>query len=189
MLQRHPEMTKNIKIIISIVGFSDNKDFTLSPVRKFLYIYGSKILSYKYMSLFFRYTALQPFFLKSFYGKTHNAKNKFKYAESKEEIEAIKETEVRLWHDNDPQTWSYTTVAILTLEQNSTKINLPVWHVGVSEDHFFNNKQVETNLAKIYRDVTHIKIEAKMHAPSVIADKEAAAKILPMQLLQKLAKL
>lgn len=190
MLQRHPKIAKNIKFMVSIVGFSDYHDFTLSPSRRAVYINGSRILSRKIPSLFFRHVALHPFFLNTFYGRTHNAKHKFKNAESKEEIDAIKQTEVRLWHDNDPRTWSYTTVLILTLKHDPTiKIPLPVWHVGVSEDHFFDNEIVEKNLADIYEDVVHIKVDAKMHAPSVIADEEAAAAMLPDELKDRLSKI
>jgi len=187
MLQKYPEMRKQIKLVISIVGFSDASDFTLKPLRKFLYINGSRFIELKPVSIFFRYVALHPFFLNTFYGRTHNAKHKFKEAQSKEEIEAIKAMEVRLWHDNDPRTWSYTTIKILTLKQNKTKIDLPVWHVGVSDDHFFDHKIVENNLAKIFKSVVHIKIDAKMHAPSVIADEKAADSMLPDELKKRLA--
>jgi len=187
MLQKYPEMKNQIKLVISIVGFSDASDFTLKPIRKFVYINASRILELKPVSLFFRYVALHPFFLNTFYGRTHNAKHKYKEAKSREEIDAIKAMEVRLWHDNDPRTWSYTTVAILTLKQNQTQIDLPVWHVGVSDDHFFDHQIVERNLAKIYRNVVHIKIDAKMHAPSVIADEKAADNMLPNELKKRLA--
>jgi len=189
MLQKYPEMKNRVRLIVSIVGFSDSKDFTLKPVRKFMYILGSKLVSTKPGSVFFRYVALNPVFLNAFYGRTHNAKHKFKEAQSRAEIDAIKATEVRLWHDNDPRTWSYTTILLLTLKQQDIKIELPVWHVGVSDDHFFDHKCVENNLSKIYSSVTHINIDAKMHAPSVIADEQSASGMLPEELKAKLAKL
>ena len=68
-------------------------------------------------------------------------------------------------------------------------MDLPVWHVGVSEDHFFDNNRVEKHLSEIYADVLHIKVDAKMHAPSVIADEKAAAEILPQDLRDRLSKL
>lgn len=187
MLQKYPEMKKQVKLVVSIVGFSDATDFTLKPLRKFLYINASRILELRSISFFFRHVALHPFFLNTFYGRTHNAKHKFKEAESKDEINAIKAMEVRLWHDNDPRTWSYTTVLLLTLNQSSVRIDLPVWHVGVSDDHFFDHKRVENNLAKIYKEVVHINIDAKMHAPSVIADEAAADGMLPDELKKRLA--
>jgi len=189
MLQRHPELHKQIKIIVSIVGFVNQEDFTLSPVRKRVYIQATRIFSHKVPSIIFRHIALHPVFLNAFYGKTHNAKNKFKEAGSKQEIDAIKAAEVTLWHINDVRTWCYTTVAILSLKNSKVEVNLPVWHVGVSEDHFFDNNKVEKHLSEIYKDVLHIKVDAKMHAPSVIADEKAAAEILPQDLRDRLSKL
>ena len=189
MLQRHPELHKQIKIVVSIVGFVNQEDFTLSPVRKQVYIQATRILSHKIPSILFRHIALHPVFLNAFYGKTHNAKNKFKEAGSKQEIDAIKAAEVTLWHINDVRTWCFTTVAILTLKNSKVKVDLPVWHVGVSEDHFFDNNKVEKHLSEIYKDVLHIKVDAKMHAPSVIADEKAAAEILPQDLRDRLSKL
>lgn len=189
MLQRHPELSNQVKIVISIVGFVNQKDFTLSPIRKQVYIQATRILSFKFPSIIFRHIALHPILLNSFYSKTHNAKNKFKEADSKDEVDAIKAAEVILWHINDVRTWCYTTVAILTLQNIKTKINLPVWHVGVSEDHFFDNNNVEKHLAEIFKSVLHIKVNAKMHAPSVIADEKSAAEILPNDLTDRLAQL
>lgn len=187
MLQKYPEMKNQVKLIVSIVGFSDTSDFTLKPLRKFVYINASRILTLKPASAFFKNVALHPFFLNTFYGRTHNAKHKFKEAESKDEINAIKAMEVRLWHDNDPRTWSFTTILLLTLKQADTKIDLPVWHVGVKDDHFFDHLRVEKNLAKIFKNVIHINIDAKMHAPSVIADEAAADGMLPDELKKRLA--
>jgi pimeloyl-ACP methyl ester carboxylesterase len=80
MLQRYPELNKKVTLLVSIVGFAHKEDFTFSKPRYYGYLWGTRILSHKVPATFFRYVALHPFILRNFYGKTHNAKHKFKQA-------------------------------------------------------------------------------------------------------------
>jgi pimeloyl-ACP methyl ester carboxylesterase len=87
MLQRYPELAKKVTLLVSIVGFAHHEDFTFSKPRYYGYLGGTKILSHKVPATLFRYIALHPVILRNFYGKTHNAKHKFKQANTPEELE------------------------------------------------------------------------------------------------------
>src|SRR3982750_849342 len=66
MLQRYPELTKKVTLLISIVGFAHKEDFTFSKPRYYGYLWGTRILSRKSPSTFFRYVVLHPYILRNF---------------------------------------------------------------------------------------------------------------------------
>jgi pimeloyl-ACP methyl ester carboxylesterase len=189
MLQRYPELAKKVTLLVSIVGFAHHEDFTFSKPRYYGYLGGTKILSHKVPATLFRYIALHPVILRNFYGKTHNAKHKFKQANSPEELEMLKDVEVGLWHDNDVQTWAYTTAEFLTFDNTKQRVDLPVWHVAAEADHFFDNYLVEQHMKVIFKDYHQTKIDMTTHAPSVIADEKMAAPMVPQALRRVLGRL
>jgi pimeloyl-ACP methyl ester carboxylesterase len=189
MLQRYPELTKKVEMLVSIVGFAHKDDFTFSWARYHGYMLGSRILSCRAPAAFFRYTALHPWVLRNFYGRTHNAKHKFAQAKDAADLERLKDVEVRLWHDNDVRTWAFTTVQFLKFDNCKVRVNLPLWHVSAKADHFFDGHLVEQHLRVIFPEVHIVEIDVTNHAPSVIADAKAAAPLIPPSLKRKLARL
>ena len=189
MLQRCPELQKKVTLMVSIVGFAHHEDFTFSRPRFYAYLTGTKVLSHRLPATFFRYVALHPKVLRTAYGRTHNAKHKFAQADSAEELELIKEVEVGLWHDNDVQTWAFTTTEFFKFDNCRERIDIPVWHVAAEADHYFDNHLVEQHLRVIFKDFHSAKINSTTHAPSVIADEKTAAAIIPPNLKRMLGRL
>ncbi len=188
MLQRYPELTKKVDVLVSIVGFTHRDDFTFSPTRYWSYRLGSKILTRRIPAAIFRRTALASPVLRFAYGKTHNAKTKFAAAANKDEYDQIMNVEIGLWHDNDVRTQMYTTNEFLKLDNTKTQIDLPIWHVSTENDHFFDHIVVEQHLRMIYSDFKSAPTTVPNHAPSVIATAEMAAPFVPAKLRQVLAK-
>ena len=189
MLQRYPELTKKVELMVSIVGFAHHDDFIFPQVRYYTYLTGTRILSWKVPATIFRYTLLQPWVLRNFYSRTHNAKNKFKDVVDPVEKEYLNQVEIGLWHDNDVQTWAYTVNEFMRFDNCGVKVALPVWHVGTTDDHFFDNSVVEQHMRIIFTDFKMVKINLKAHAPSVIASKQDAAAFIPTALKRKLSTL
>ncbi|HVW23512.1 MAG TPA: alpha/beta hydrolase [Candidatus Saccharimonadales bacterium] len=187
MLQRYPELTKRVTLMVSIVGFADSNDFSFKPVRYWTYLTGTRILSWRPPAFVFRHIALHPWVLRNFYSRTHNAKNKFKDITDPAEIEHLNQVEIGLWHDNDVRTWAYTVNEFMRFHNTGVKVDLPVWHVGTTDDHFFDNGVVEQHMRIIFKDFHMVKINMKAHAPSVIADEKAAAAYIPAALKRKMA--
>jgi pimeloyl-ACP methyl ester carboxylesterase len=187
MLQRYPEIAKRVDIVLSVVGFAHHEDFVFSHTRMRLYRLGTKAFSGKVMSVLFRNIALHPSVLKTFYGKTYNAKHKYE-GKVGDELKALNEYEVYLWRVNDLRTHMATSNNFLHLDNCLYRVNLPVWHISVKADNYFDNKVIEQHMRVIFNDFTTYPASIKKHMPSVIAGKKDNAKLVPRQIRQLLNK-
>jgi hypothetical protein len=186
MLQRCPELTKKIEMLVSFAGFAHRDDFTFSKPRWTLYRYGAGLIKHRPVSWVFRHVCLHPKILRAVYGKTHNAKEKFAGVVG-EELEEITKFEINLWHDNDVRTWAYTTVEFLQLDNCKVQVDLPVYHIAVAGDRYFDNQMVEQHFRVIYSEYILLeKLNLANHAPSVVADDKAAAVFFPPKLRRML---
>lgn len=188
MLQRYPELCDKVSLLVSVVGFAHHEDFTFSKTRFWSYMIGTKILSHRLPARVFRYVALNRWVLRSFYGKTHNAKHKYAQAKTPEDVEKIQQMEVWLWQNNDPRTWAFTTTQILTFDNCIARVDLPVWHVATKGDHFFDNHLVEQHMRVIFKDFHKAEIDLETHAPSVIANAAEAAYLVPPPLRRAISR-
>lgn len=187
MLQRYPELTKKVDILISAVGFSHYDDFVFTKTRRKMYILSSRMITRRPLPFLFRYTALDPWVLRKAYAKTFNAKKKFAGADP-ERAEQLMNMEILLWHANDVRTHFYTTVEMLTVDNCKKRIDLPVWHVGAGVDQYFDHNMVEQHMRVIFSEYHENLNTADQHAPSVIADEEEASQFIPKSLVKQLTK-
>jgi pimeloyl-ACP methyl ester carboxylesterase len=186
MLQRYPELTKRVDVMISIVGFAHKDDFTFSRGRYNLYLWGSRFFSLRAPAWFYRNVVLQPIFLRLVYDKGHNSQERFKGL-SNDEFNETMNTEINLWRVNDCRTWAATVVAFLKLDNCRVRLDLPVWHVSVRADHYFDQRLVEQHMKVIFNDFHGFKSNIDTHAPSVIADAKTAAPLVPPALRRLLS--
>lgn len=182
MLQRCPELTKRVDMLVSFAGFAHRDDFTFSKARRRFYLNGARLFSYRLPAAFFRYVCLHPRLLRAVYAKTHNAKEKFDGVAA-EELEELIRFEIGLWHSNEVRTYMKTTTEFLNLDNCTKQIDLPVYHVGVKADRYFDNHMVEQHFRIIFKDFELLTmLELANHAPSVIADEKAASVFVPPKL-------
>lgn len=189
MLQRYPELSKQVILMISVVGFAHRDDFTLSKPRYQGYLWLARVMSWRPMAFFFRYVCLNGLVLRAIYARTHNAKNKFKQVTSKQEFDYLMNIEIGLWHDNDVRTYMYTTRQFLKLDNCGQRVSVPLWHVSTKADHFFDHNIVEQHLQIIYKDFHSAEANLHSHAPSVLADEKMAAPMVPPALRRVLSRL
>ena len=71
------------------------------------------------------------------------------------------------------------TVAMLTLDNCKKQVDLPVHHISVSTDQYFDHAVVEQHLRVIYNDFTDHVAVLNNHAPSILASKQEAAPFIP----------
>lgn len=188
MLQRYPDLTKKVDMLISVAGFAHKDDFTFSKARYLFYLNTARLFSLPGAATFFRHVCLNPLILRNIYQHTHNAKEKFHGAVA-EELEELLNFEVRLWHDNDVRTYMRTSVEFLTLDNCKLKIDLPVYHIAISSDRYFDNHVVEQHFRVIFNEYHEIAtLKLGNHAPSVIADAKAAAPFVPQKLRRLLSR-
>jgi pimeloyl-ACP methyl ester carboxylesterase len=188
MLQRYPDLTKKVDMLISIAGFTHKDDFVFTKTRHTMYYLGARFFSLPVASSFFRHVCLNPLILRAVYRHTHNAKNKFKGV-VEEELKEIMDVEIRLWHDNDVRTYMLTSREFLRLDNCKQRVDLPVYHIGVEADRYFDNQVVEQHLRVIFKEYHLLAtLTAGNHAPSIIADAKTAAPFVPQKLRRLLSK-
>jgi pimeloyl-ACP methyl ester carboxylesterase len=186
MLQRFPDLAKKVDILVSLVGFAHKDDFTFTKRRYWAFRTGAGFFGLPIIANMFRGIALHPAVLRALYAKTPNAKHKFADL-SPEEHRKMLDVEVGLWRDNDIRTYMFTTTQFLKFDNCKTQIDLPVWHVGVKNDHFFDNNLVEQHMRIIFNDFHGMSINMTKHAPTVIAEAKDAAPFVPPKLRKVLS--
>ena len=178
MLQRYPELTSKVDLIVSVVGFTHKYDFSLKKSRISFYKTVAKFFSLKLPSMFYYNVFLHPSVIRNFYAKTHNAKKKFANLSKVEKSQAL-DFEVGLWRNDDPRTYMILGHEMLTLDNCTKQIELPVHHISVANDQYFDNSVVEQHMRIIFKDFFEHEAVIPNHAPSILASKEEARPFIP----------
>ncbi len=187
MLQRYPDLVKKVDLLVSVVGFSHKDDFTFSKTRWNFYRFVARTTSYRIPAWMFRTIALNPVVLRLAYHRTNNAKHKFKDMD-KQQTKNMMDFEIHLWHCNDMRTHAYTSDQFLNLDNCQQRVDLPLWHISVDADNYFDKHRVEQHLKVIYKDVHVVHADLNNHAPSVLATAEEVAPLIPKQIRRMLAR-
>ena len=187
MLQKYPHLIKKVDVLISIVGFCHHDDIKFTRSRFLFYRYAASFFSHRLPAAFFKNVVLHPSILRLAYSHMHNAKNKFKNLSLTEKARAM-DFEIYLWRCNEVRTYMSTTISMLTLDNCQKRIDLPVQHVSVGADQFFDHSIVEQHMRVIFTNFTDNVATLDTHAPSIIADKEAASGMFPKALRALLAR-
>ena len=187
MLQKFPELTKKVNLLVSVVGFSHHDEFILSRKTFLFFRYGGSFFSNRIPAFLGRNLALRPSLIRATYNLVAERNVKMKDADEAERKRRI-DFEIHLWRANDLRTYMDTTVTMFTLNLLNEQVNMPVYHIGVSEDRYFDHHVVEQHLSIIYDKVHVIKTDFKNHGPTVIADAKAAEVFIPAQLKRLLGR-
>ena len=81
-----------------------------------------------------------------------------------------------------------TTITMLNVDVCNEQVPLPVHHVAVDVDRYFDNHRVEQHFAVIYTQVHVINAKLQAHAPTVVATAKDAAPFIPPALRRLLSK-
>lgn len=179
MLQKYPDIAKQVDVLVSVAGFTSHEDFKFTKWRKRFFKYSAQLFNGKYRAKIFRYVIINGVFLRTFYRYMPNAHHKFKGMDEDAFTRAIN-FEVELWHNNEARTYLRTTVGMLTLDLTKWKVDLPVRHISLDEaDQYFDPARVEAHLREVFSDCVIDKAEMHAHMPSVVATKEESAGMIP----------
>ena len=91
-----------------------------------------------------------------------------------------------MWQKNDVRTHWRTTSEFLEVDNCQTAIDLPVWHVRSSGDHYFDNDIVEQHMRVVFSRYSYGVMKSPAHTPSILGDKEELGVMLPPKLRRKL---
>jgi hypothetical protein len=186
MLQRYPELTKKVDLLISTVGFVHHDDFTFKKHNYAILRYGSGLFSNRVTSLVARHLFLRPAFIKASYNMSapKNPKIKNKDPDSRESRIAY---EIHLWKTNDLRTYMFTTNDMLKMDLCNKQVDLQVHHIALKNDQYLNSEYVEQHLGVIYKKVEIYNSKLPAHMPT-LASSDDAAKLIPSTLRKLLSK-
>lgn len=181
MLQRYPELCKKVDLLVSIVGFVHKEDFKFKRRNFVLMRSVAWFFSGRFTAWFGRYIVLRPTFIRWAYLAVAEKHTKLKDADIEEREKRIN-FEIGLWHKNDVRTHMKTTQAMFKLDLCNRQVKLPVYHISVEPDRYFDNNVVEQHMRVIFSDFTGAKTKMSGHAPTVIATASEAAMFIPIKI-------
>lgn len=181
MLQRYPELAKKVDLLVSVVGFAHKDDFKFKRRNYLLMLWLARLFSTRPTAWIGRHVLLRPTFIRWSYISVADKHTKLKDADKEERDRRIN-FEIKLWHINDVRTYMFTTIQMLKIDLCATKVDLPVYHIAVEPDRYFDNRNVKEHLKIIYQDATIIKSKMSGHAPTVVATAADAAPFIPKKI-------
>lgn len=188
MLQKYPELVKKVDLCVSVVGFMHRDDFLFPPKqRKFLKV-ATRVIATPPFPFLIRYLCLNKFVIKNIYVRMPAGKRRIAGMEVAD-FKTMMDFEVKLWQSNDVRTHWATTSEFLDLDNCHKKIDLPVWHIASTNDHYFNNYNVEQHMRVVFSDYTRVEMKSHAHTPGILGDKKEMSVMVPTKLKRQLAKL
>jgi pimeloyl-ACP methyl ester carboxylesterase len=187
MLQKYPDIAKRVDILVSVVGFAHREDFILPKRIRWPLRITASVFSNKYPALFMKTFILRGPIIRACYSLVASNHSKLKDADVEEQNNRIN-FEIGLWQINDIRTYMDTTITMLRADTCDVQVAIPVHHVAVDVDRYFDNHRVEQHLGVIYSHVYVINAKQKTHAPTVVATAKEAAPFIPPALRKLLSK-
>lgn len=188
MLQKYPEIAKKVDLLVSWVGFVHKDDFKWKKRTVLFLKNGSWVFSRRLPAAFGQHVVLRGPVIRKTYHIVENRHPKFKNVTSEEDREKRIDFEIKLWQINDIRTYMDCTATMFKMNLCNSHVDLPVYHVAVKNDHYFDNLVVEEHMRKIYSGFNLIETKMPVHAPTVIATKEEVEAFVPPKLRQLLRK-
>lgn len=181
MFQKYPELVKKVDLLVSISGIVNKDDFRWKKHNVFLMKNGARLFSRRVPALLATFIGIRAPVIKGLYSIAETKHPKLRDATGKERKKRIA-FEVILWKQNDFRTWMETCVSMFRLDLSGQPVDLPVYHVAIDSDHYFDNSLVEEHMRNIYKDFTLIKGKGSAHVPTIIATPKEAAIFIPESL-------
>ena len=186
MLQRHPDIAKRVDMVVSIAGFVHHEDFHVPGWQQNVMKFGSWACKTKWLSRVAN-VVINGRTVTIVYRLRARSHSKLKDADPVERDRRIA-FEVVLWRINDLRTYFYTAYTMFRLNLCDQRVAVPIYHVAINDDQFFDNYLVEQHLKIIYKRARIIKVTLKAHMPTIIATPEEVAPFIPSAIRRILAR-
>lgn len=178
-LALYPELNKRTETAMSFVGFVHHQDFSMPlsysvPLLYFMANGGRFWLGSKIAEL-----CLKEPIIVGVYQLTKPIQVKFRSL-PKEEAKRYAREQAWLWRVNDARThaataWDFFKKNDLT----GHTIDATVIHVGVPNDHLFDNSRISAELKQIYNKVELYDMELENHAPLDVETPDKVHSLMP----------
>ena len=187
MLQKYPELARKVDLLVSIVGFVHYDDFKFKPEHLRLMRAGTRLFSYRLPAAILKHVFLRGPFIRLSYRLVADKHAKLKDADKTERKRRV-DFEIILWKINDIRTYMDTINGMLFLDLCNKQVRLPVYHVSVDGDQYFDNYKVEQHMRVIFQDFKEFKAILGAHMPTIVATSAEVAPLIPSGLRRLLAK-
>jgi pimeloyl-ACP methyl ester carboxylesterase len=186
MLQRYPELAKNVDVVVSMVGFMHRDDFLFKPFNRKLYSAATKVCATRPVAFVIRYGWLNGFTIRTLYRCLPLGRRRFADMQPSE-FRVMIDFDVYLWQANDVRTHWATTSEFLQIDNCTRPINLPVWHIASMNDYYFNNQIVKEHMLVVFNSYTEAYFNSKAHTPGIMSDKKELGIMLPKSIRKLLS--
>jgi pimeloyl-ACP methyl ester carboxylesterase len=188
MLQKYPEISKKVDLLVSWVGFVHKDDFKWQKRTIRFFKYGCWFFSQRLPAAFMQHIMLRGPIIRKSYRMVEDRHPKFKNVENEKDRDERINFEITLWQINDFRTYMACNYKMFKMNLCGEHVDLPVYHVAVENDHYFDNLVVEEHMRAIFKDFNLIKTKMLVHAPTVMASKKDVVAFVPPALRQQLRK-
>ncbi len=187
MLQKYPDIAKKVDLLVSVAGFVHHDDFVFKKHNFLVFRYGASIFSNRLPATFLSKVVLNGPVIKTAYNLFEDVHSKLHDTDEQERKKRI-EFEIYLWKCNDIRTYMEVSVTMLKLDLGHKHVDLPVHHVSIDNDRYFDGIRVEQHMRMVYKDFINYKASASTHSPSVVATAKDAEPFFPPALRRMLNK-
>lgn len=186
MLQKYPDLAKQVELVVSLAGFVRYDDFSFSRRLRLFYSSLGWLLSCRPLSFVTRHGVFSGPMIHWMYSIAPASKQRVR-AMKPDEAKQMIGMEVKLWRVNDMRTHWLTTSQFLRIDNcRYGTVNVPTWHVTNSHDFYFDNDIVEQHMQVIFNEYHRVVSNSKNHTPGVVATKKETAVMLPRRIRQLL---
>lgn len=187
MLQRYPELAKKVDILVAPVGFMHRDDFLFTPRQRAVLRRVARLFATRPVAVFIRYVGLNKPVIKFFTKQFPNSKRRF-IEVTPEEFDNTVDFDVEIWQANDVRTHWLTTSEFLNLDNCTKRIDLPIYHIMSSDEHYFDNEVVKQHMLVVFNRYKGYTAKSKAHTPPILATKEEMRAFVPAGLRRILSK-
>lgn len=186
MLQKYPEIVKNVEFCVSLVGFVHHEDFSIPNKYLKPAIVLSKFGSIKMVAFLFSKIILHRKTVRFLYRLTADKHGKL--LNSGDDKSRRIEMETELWIVNDFRTKMFTQLEMFKVNLCDIQLKSTIHHLSTKSDIYFNQNTVAQHMQIIFSKFKHYISPFEAHAPSVSATVIEIEPLIPKELLKVLKK-
>jgi len=187
MLQKYPELVAKVDLVVSTVGFVHYQDFKFTNKSLRRLRFGTKLFSMALPAWIAKNLLLKGPLIRATYLMVADKHAKLKDADKAEQNKRI-DFEIILWKCNDIRTYMHTINGMFHVDLCNKSVALPVYHVSVDGDQYFDNYLVEQHMRVIYSDFKVFEAKLGAHMPTIVASSKEVAPLIPPGLRYLLSK-
>ncbi len=187
MLQKYPEISKSVNLLVSFVGISDKSDIGMKRRNFIFFKYLSILMSNRLLAGFTQHLVLRAPIIRLAYKSVEDKHSKLQDATPEERKKRV-DFEIFLWQCNDFRTYACTGAQMFSLNLKGVRVDQDVYYIYVAKDRYLNQNMVEVNIKQIYSGFEAVESVMPTHAPTVIATAKEAAPFVPRRIRELLRK-